>query len=126
MDRILKAKHWHIFILLILGLGISNLTVSDDPLTNNALNMAGMMIYFSYPLFIGHFLFNFLPDKIKLSHTLFLINSFIWLTAYFIIMILSDSVGMTFKGLAAIPMFYVFFAFLHFLSFWVFLELFVN
>lgn len=40
-----------------------------------------------------------------------------WLTAYAAVMIISDGEGMTFNGLAALPGFYVFYAFLYFMMF---------
>lgn len=117
MEKLLRAKHWQIFILLIAGLVASNFKIENNTLTTLILTIIGMMLYFAYPLLIGHFLQNYLPRKVELNHNLFLINSFIWLTTYFLIMILSDGQGMAFNGLAAIPMFYVFYAFLHFLAF---------
>ncbi|MTI29322.1 hypothetical protein [Xanthovirga aplysinae] len=117
MENFLKAKHWQIFILLILGLFISNFKIENDPLLTQVLKIIGMTTYFAYPLIIGHLLQDYLPRKVELRHTLFIINSFIWLTTYIVIMIISDGQGMTFTGLAAIPMFYTFYAFLNFLAF---------
>jgi hypothetical protein len=117
MKSILKLKHWQVFIILILGLFIGNFEIEGNPTLTTILLLVGMTIYFSWILLVGHGLYQFLPDKIELNYNLFLINSFIWLTAYIIVMVISDGQGMTFSGVEAIPGFYVFFTFLHFLMF---------
>ena len=117
MGKILRAKHWQIFIILIISIFISNFNVENSITTTLILKMIGISLYFLYPFLIGLFLYDYLPNTIRLNHNFFLINSFIWISTYLIIIILSDGKGMTFNGLAAIPMFYVLFAFLHYLSF---------
>jgi len=117
MEKLLTAKHWQIFILLIIGLIAGNFRVANEPTINAILSVSGILIYAIYPLSIGHFLQDYLPDKVELNHNLFLINVFVWITVYSIIMILSDGQGMTFNGLIALPFFYVFYAFLHSIAF---------
>ncbi|SDC79991.1 hypothetical protein SAMN05216323_105213 [Williamwhitmania taraxaci] len=51
------------------------------------------------------------------NYNFFLINIFIWFLAIVAIVILSDGKGMTFNGLAAIPVFYVVYAFFYSLAF---------
>jgi hypothetical protein len=113
MKRLLTAKHWQIFILLIIGLIVGNFSVENEPTITALLTTVGIFIYAIYPLAVGHFLQDYLPKKVELNHNLFLINVFIWIAVYSIIMILSDGQGMTFNGLIALPFFYVFYAFLH-------------
>jgi hypothetical protein len=117
MNFILRLKHWQVFIILIIGLIIGNFEIEGKQTLTTILLLTGMLTYFSWILFVGHGLYQLLPNKIELNYNLFLMNSFIWLTAYIIVMVISDGQGMTFSGVEAIPGFYVFFAFLHFLIF---------
>lgn len=117
MKKILGAKHWQIFLILIITTFISNINAENWFTTTLILKIIGITLYFSYPFIVGLFLYDYLPNTIRLNHNFFLLNSFIWFTTYLIIMILSDGKGMEFTGFAAIPMFYILFAFLHFLSF---------
>jgi len=89
----------------------------NNPIITSILSIIGGVIYFIYPFSVGHCLQEYLPQKIKLSHNFFLFNTFIWAVIYSSITIISDGRGMNFSGLMAIPMLYVFFAFLHFLAF---------
>ena len=117
MGFILRLKHWQVFIIVIIGLFINNFTVVDQPIITMILRVTGIVIFFGWWLLVGHSLYQLLPNKIDLNYNLFLINSFIWLASYTIVIVISDGEGMTFKGVAALPAFYVFYAFLHFLMF---------
>jgi hypothetical protein len=117
MDFIPKLKHWQVFLALIVGLFLSNFKIEDNQTLTTILLLTGMTLYFSWMLFVGHGLYQLLPDQIDMNYNLFIINSFVWLTAYIVVMILSDGEGMTFTGLAALPLFYVFYAFLHYIMF---------
>lgn len=117
MNFILRLKHWQVFIIVMIGLFINNFTVVDNPTLTSILRVTGIVLFFIYILSMGHGLYQLLPDGINLNYNLFLINSFIWLASYVIVVVLSDGHGMTFSGVAALPGFYVFYAFLHFLIF---------
>lgn len=117
MNRILKAKHWQIFILLIIGLIIGSINIENNTFLNVILLLTGMFIYMVYPFSIGIELQEYLPQAIKLNSNLFLFNSFIWFLAYSATMILTDGEGTMVTGIKALPFFYVFYAFIHFLSF---------
>jgi len=117
MGIILKAKHWQIFIILIISLVIANFTIEENVTATLVLKIIGIILYFIYPFLIGLFLSDYLPNTVGLNHEFFIVNSLIWITSYLTIMILSEGEGMTFNGLAVIPMLYVIFAFLYYLSF---------
>jgi len=117
MNRILKAKHWQIFIFLIVGLIIGNIHIENNPTLNVILLLTGMLIYMVYPFSVGIELQAHLPKEIKLNSNLFLFNSFIWFLFYAATMILTDGEGYMFTGLKSLPFFYAFYAFVHFLSF---------
>ena len=117
MNRILKAKHWQIFILLIIGLIIGNINIENSPTLNVVLLLIGILVYMIYPFLIGIELQEYVPKEIKLNPNLFIFNSLIWFLFYSVTMILTDGKGYMFTGILAIPFFYVFYAIVHFLSF---------
>ncbi len=82
-------------------------------MTTLILNLVGLLAYYIYPLIIGYSLQDFLPKKVELNNTFFLINTFAWIGGYLAISIISDEHGMSFSGLAALPFFYLMFAFLY-------------
>lgn len=114
MERLLKTQPWIIFILLTVGLFMSNFTVENDTLTTLILKILGFTILFIYPFTVGLVLNDHLPERIKLNFNFYLFNCFIWVMGYFVLLIVAEG---QVSGLAAIPMFYVFYAFLHFLAF---------
>src|SRR5688572_17218522 len=103
MNFILKLKHWQVFLILIVALCISSFKIENNQTLTTILLLTGVIIYFSWMLLIGHALYQFLPGKIELNYNLFIINSFVWLTSYAALIIISDGEGMTFNGLAALP-----------------------
>ena len=117
MNKFLEAKHWQVFIILIIGLITANFEIENQLTLSLTLFLFGVILYMIYPFLIGYFLQKYVPTNTKLNYNFFIINSFIWIVTYMIIMILSDGQGMSFTGLKALAMFYVFFAFIHFLSF---------
>jgi hypothetical protein len=117
MNFILRLKHWQVFIVIVIELLISNLKIEGNQTLTTILLLTGITIYFSWIIFVGHGLYQLLPDKIEMNYNLFMLNSFVWLTAYVVVMVLSNGEGLTFTGLAALPGFYVFYAFLHFMMF---------
>jgi hypothetical protein len=114
MERLLKTQPWLIFILLTVGLFMFNFTVENGTLTTLILKIIGFTILFIYPFTVGLVLNDHLPERIKLNFDFYLFNCFIWVMGYFILLIVA---GGQVSGLAAIPMIYVFYAFLHFLAF---------
>ena len=117
MERILKAKHYQLFLIPIIGVFVGNTTITGEPTYSALFGIVGFWIFMTYPFLIGYSIQKYIPDNISLNNNLFQINFLIILCAYSVVMILSDGQGMTFSGLEAIPFFYVFYAFLHSLSF---------
>jgi len=117
MDIILRLKHWQVFPLLMLGFLLNNFTVEGDQTLTTILSVIGGIIYFSWPILIGHELNQLLPNHVKLNYNLFIFNGFVWLTVYLGITIISDGEGVTYNGIAALPGFYAFYALLHCLMF---------
>jgi hypothetical protein len=117
MSFALRLKHWQIFGVIVLGLLVNNFTVADNLTLTIVLRVTGILIYCSWGFLVGHGLYQLVPDRIDLNYNLFLIHTFVWLTAYMVIMVISNGEGMTFTGVAALSGFYVFYAFLHYLMF---------
>jgi peptidoglycan/LPS O-acetylase OafA/YrhL len=117
MRFLLTAKHWQVFIVLAMGLFLNNFVVEDNPTLTTIIEVIGYLTYFLWPMLVGHGLQDYFPKKLVLSETFFLINGFISVTAILAMMIISDGQGMSFSGVEALPMFYVFYAFLYYLFF---------
>ncbi|HEY5746134.1 MAG TPA: hypothetical protein VIU12_08670 [Chryseolinea sp.] len=117
MKFFLTAKHWQIFILLCIGIAINSFTIVGQPEITTVLRVTGLLISFSWQLSVGHGLYNFLPAKVEMNYNLFVINWFVFIVAYCAVLIFSDGEGMIFTGVAALPMFYVAYAFVHILIF---------
>lgn len=117
MRFLLTAKHWQVFLILVFGLFINNFSIAGNPTLTTILNVIGYLTYFLWPMLVGHGLQEYIPRKVSLNDTFFLINGFIAIAAILGIMIISNGQGMTFSGIEALPMFYVFYAFLYYLSF---------
>lgn len=80
MKSILELKHWQVFIILMLALLLNNFTIEDNKALTTIFSISGAIIYFMWPLLVGHGLYQILPDRINLNYNFFIINSFIWLT----------------------------------------------
>jgi hypothetical protein len=117
MNFILRAKHWQVFIPIILGMFLGNFQIENNGTLTTVFLLIGTALYFSWIFLVGLHLYKYLPEKIEMNPNLFILNSFIWFTTFCAVMIISDGVGMTFTGLAALPGFYVMFALLHFMMF---------
>ncbi len=117
MRFLLIAKHWQVFLILVFGIFLHNFTIEGNPDLTTILNVIGGLIYFLWPMFIGHGLQEYLPRKETLNETFFLINGFIAITTILGIMIISNGKGMKFSGFEALPIVYVFYALLYFLAF---------
>jgi peptidoglycan/LPS O-acetylase OafA/YrhL len=117
MRLFLTAKHWQIFIVLLIGLLLGNFTVVGHPEISVAVRVTGFLITFAWQLSIGHGLYQFLPAKVEVKYNLFIINWFVVMVVICAASIYSDGEGMTFTGVAALPGLYVVYAFLHMLIF---------
>lgn len=117
MEFFLKAKHWQIFLILIVGLFINNLTIEGNPILTMSLNIIGYLTYFSWLLFVGQGLLNYLPKKIEINGAFFLINGFIFIATFIAVLIISGGEEIHFTGFAALLVFYIMYAGFYFMSF---------
>lgn len=117
MKFVLTAKHWQLFLILMFGMMLNNFTVEGAQTVNLTLIIVGFLLMYTWPLIVGIELYRYLPVRIELSNTLFFFHGILSLSAYCVIVILSDGRGMTFNGWSALPAFYGLYAFLHLLAF---------
>jgi peptidoglycan/LPS O-acetylase OafA/YrhL len=117
MTFILKLRHWQVFPIILLGAILYGFTFIGHETLTTISTVAGGVILFSWTLLTGHALYQILPERIKLNYNLFLLNSFISLTAFLTIRIVYEGQDFSFDGFAALPGFYFVFACLHFLIF---------
>ena len=117
MKSFLTLKHWQVFLILIVGSVLCNLTIEGDQLSTMIVEIVGVVVYSLWPIIVGNELNQLLPKKIEVNFSFFLINIFISLGTMITVLILSSGEGMTFSGLYAIPLLYVFFAYLYCLAF---------
>lgn len=110
MEKILKAPVWAIILLLLLSNVLMVIRLDGDLFITPILNSFGIILYGIYPLAIGLILPDYLPKKVKINITFFTINWFIWIGTFCVVYILFPENGIHLDGLAALPIFYVFFA----------------
>jgi hypothetical protein len=77
MRLFLTAKHWQIFIVLLIGVLLGNFTFVGHPEISVAVRVTGFLITFAWQLSIGHGLYQFLPAKVEVKYNLFIINWFV-------------------------------------------------
>ena len=117
MTFVLKAKHWQVFLFLIIVMIITEIKIENSPTLTVALNTSGALVYFIWPLIVGHELQNFLPKKVQLNYTFFMINGFLLILVIFGSVIITDGGALHLKGFAALPGFYLLFAWFYVFSF---------
>lgn len=114
---ILKLKHWQVFIYLLVGMIVYGTTVAGNPLLSSFLRIAGALTYLSWPLLVGHALYQRTPEKIELPYNLFIINSFLVIAGFSVAMIISGGEPIVFYGWLALAVFYAGFAMIHSFAF---------
>ena len=117
MKSILTLKHWQIFLVLASGAIVYNLNIEGEQFSTMIIRIIGAVIYSLSPILAGNELNQLLPKKVTVNFNFFLINILISLGTFISILVLSNGEGMTFTGIYAIPMLYVFFAMLNCLAF---------
>jgi hypothetical protein len=113
MDNLLKAPTWAIFIYLIASYSILSFNFTSDPFTNALIKSVGFVLYGIYPLSLGVVLSEYLPKKVTVNTTFFLVNWVVWIGSMIVLLILFDGQEMSFSGWLSLPFFYFMFAFIH-------------
>ncbi|TPE44608.1 hypothetical protein [Pontibacter mangrovi] len=117
MKAILKAKHWQIFVILMLLSFLSNISIGDSSILEVFFASLFLIAIISFPIIIGNELYEYVPEKMKLNYNLFLVNGALVLLIVGIALAFGDGQHYEFSGLAALPIYYVMFAYLHIYAF---------
>lgn len=113
MDKLLKAPTGIIFIYLLASFVLYTINLTNDVFINSLLKVLGIVLYGIYPLSIGYVLTDYLPQKLEIKTTFFIFNWLYWIGVMALVMILFEGNQVTFNGLLAIPVFYLFFAMIY-------------
>lgn len=114
MEKLLKAPTWAIFIYLTASYLLFSINLTSDPFTNSLIKAVGFILFGLYPLSLGVVLTEYLPRKITVSTTLFLINWVIWIGCMILLLILFDGQEISGTGgWLVLVTFYLMFAVIH-------------
>lgn len=108
---ILKAKHWVVFMLFLLGYILTSFT-GLDIILRGCILIAGIVLYVGWYILLGNALHGYLPRKAYYSLTWFLIDGFLIIVTYASAIILFDGI-MEATGFASLLGLYLFFAIGH-------------
>jgi hypothetical protein len=112
MDTLLlKAKHWEVFIFLAAIYFLSTYCI-DKSIISVAVFSALLVGYIGWYALLGNSLYKYLPRKVDYNITWFLLDAFLLIVLYGVIMIFVDG-NLQVYGLIALPFFYVLFAIAH-------------
>jgi hypothetical protein len=109
----LKAKAWQVFLLTMVALLLLNFSIRNVPAATAALSVLGAVMYYGWFAVLGNTLVDWLPRGTDYSRTWFLLDVFVVLAALCLMAVLLDGHGYSATGLAALPWFYLTFAFFH-------------
>ena len=117
MKAVLKAKHWQIFLILMLLSFIGNISIGDSSILQTIFDTLFLIVIVSFPLVIGNELYEYVPENLKLNYNFFLINGVVVLLIVGAALVFGDGQHYEFSGLAALPFYYVIFAYLYVYAF---------
>lgn len=117
MRAILKAKHWQIFLFLMLLSFIGNMSIDDSSTLETIFDTLFLIAIVSFPLILGNELYEYLPDNVKLNYNFFLVNGVLVLLIVGAALVFGDGQHYEFSGLEALPIYYVIFAYLYVYAF---------
>lgn len=105
MRAILKAKHWQIFLFLMLLSFIGNISIDDSSTLETILDTLFLIALVSFPLILGNELYEYVPDNVKLNYNLFLVNGVVVLLIVGVALVFGDGQHYEFSGLEALPIY---------------------
>ncbi|RTQ49519.1 hypothetical protein EJV47_11870 [Hymenobacter gummosus] len=109
----LTAKSWQVFLIMMVAVLLMNFSIRDMPLATDILFVLGAVIYYGWFAVIGNTLADWLPRGADYSRTWFLLDAFLVLAALCLTGVMFESRSYTATGVAALPGFYLLFAFFH-------------
>jgi len=116
--KFLSLKHWQAFLIIIIGLFLQNLTITNNPTASWICTIIGIVIYSLWPIIVGNELNYLLPKRVTVNFNFFLINVFIWLVVLIgAFVFVEEGETLTFTGLPALAFLYAIFAYFYSLAF---------
>jgi hypothetical protein len=112
-DFVLRAKHWQVFLLLVPMLILVNLIIVSSPLLSGFISAVWCCIYLTWFALLGNSLFALLPRVVHYNLTWFTLDIALLMMASTAVIILTDDRQFQGEGLAALLVFYLFFAIGH-------------
>lgn len=104
-------KHWQVFLLFICCYLESHFFTSNS-LTAGCLFILTIAVFIGWYALLGNILYQYLPRRILYNVSWFLIDAFLLIVSFGVILIFFNG-NLQIDGLAAIPGFYLFFAIGH-------------
>ncbi|TPE42590.1 hypothetical protein FJM65_17400 [Pontibacter mangrovi] len=117
MSVILRLKHWQVFLILLFIQLLNNFSYTDNPAVTQACVTAGYLLFLSMLLLYGHQLYDYLPRKVELSYTLFVLNCFLLAAVALVALVLTGKPDVHFTGIYALPALYLLYAMVHVVAF---------
>ena len=90
MGILLRLKHWQVFFLLFVAMGLSNFTFYNNELLTQLLNSFGVLIYFFWNLGLGLVISDVAPDNVVEKRSLFVINATVLLISMLVVQVVFD------------------------------------
>ncbi len=96
---------------------IGNISSGDSSTFQIILDTLFLIAIVSFPLILGNELYEYVPDNVRLNYNLFLVNGVLVLLIVGVALVFGDGQHYVFSGLAALPFYYVIFAYLYVYAF---------
>lgn len=116
MSPILRLQHWHTFLLIVVFGLLSNFSIENNPELTKILSFTGMLFFLLWQLIVGHELYQYVPKRISLRYTMFVINGFVCIIVLAVLVFYYDGF-VELEGIAALGIFYFIYAIIQFMSF---------
>lgn len=96
---------------------IGNISSGDSSTLQTILDTLFLIAIVSFPMILGNELYEYVPENVKLNYNLFLVNGVVVLLIVGVALVFGDGQPYEFSGLAALPFYYVIFAYLYVYAF---------
>ncbi|OKL39443.1 hypothetical protein A3841_02455 [Pontibacter flavimaris] len=113
----MRLKHWQVFLILLFIQLLNNFSYTDNHAVTQVCVTAGYLLFLSMLLIYGHRLYDYLPRKVELSYTLFVLNCFLLAAVALVALLLTGKPDVQFTGIYALPALYLLYAMIHVVAF---------
>lgn len=105
------------FIFIVVAGVLANFEIQNNPSLTQILSYIGSIFFLLWPLLLGHELYQFVPKSITLKYNLFIINGFLWILAYTVLLFVFNGYYESNNGLIVLAGFYLLYALFQFAFF---------